>query len=315
VVRDLAWCIASPPLLDETCPLFGNLAVTQEWCDQHLERFAPHLRNLAIDPAPLLSWCSSRSHRRLGRYFETLISYWLHHAPGMSDVRQSLQVTQKNQTIGEFDFLFYDHLTQSHYHLEVAVKFYLRDGLGLSTRDYVGPSGIDRLDRKIHLLFEKQLKLGETVAGAGVLQALYGQTTMTSLALVKGMIFEPFTEADRGSLNPAPEVSPRCLQGSWLTLNRITSLISDDASVRWRTMHRPHWLSPMIHGETKDSQDGASIRPMIETHFRAHAEPLMIGMMRYDQNFRAWVETERVLILKEPPRSSADQEIQEPQEP
>lgn len=100
----------------------------------------PHLIDLAIDPTPLLTWCAARPIQKLGRYFQMLVSDWLHHVHDIRDIKQSLQGQNHNQTVGEFDFLFRDQRAQRRYHFEVAIKFCLRHGNGQSLADYWGPS-------------------------------------------------------------------------------------------------------------------------------------------------------------------------------
>jgi hypothetical protein len=268
-----------------------------------LQRFIPHLLSLAKDPTPLESWCSSRQNQKLGRYFETLISYWLHHSPGIVDVRQSLQVMHNHLTLGEFDFLFYDQMTQQHYHLEVAIKFYLQYGSGLALSDYIGPSGTDRLDRKVLLLFEKQLSLGSTEPGARLLQMVLGQSHVTPLAFVKGMIFVPAdkeTEVDRAL---APGISPQCLRGSWLTQSTLTGVLSGESPLRWRPVPRLHWLSPVIASGPHDALTDEAMRRTVEHHFATSSDPIMLAMLKYDHATQVWGEQGRVFVLKEAPLS------------
>lgn len=300
-VRDLAWCISSPPIIDSEFQLYKNRAVTQDWCDQHFQRFTSHLISLAQDPSCLLSWCSSRPTQRLGRYFEALISYWLHHTPGVIAVHESLQVKQDKLTIGEFDFLFYDQLAQSHIHLEVAVKFYLRLGSSLSLADYVGPSGVDRLDRKMNLLFEKQLNLGGTTAGARLIRTIYGSATVKSMALVKGMIFDPIDEMMCNTNYDKFGVSPNCLRGFWLHLADLREFTKDQPARRWTIVPRLYWLSQLVTSDPDQILTGEGICLRVGQHFDSHPDPVMIATLEFDRDLGQWVDKARAFVLNAKP--------------
>lgn len=300
-VRDLVWCISSPPLIDSEFQLYKNRAVTQDWCNQHFQRFSSHLLSLAQDPSCLISWCSIRPTQRLGRYFEALISYWLHHTPEIISVHESVQVKQDKLTIGEFDFLFFDQLAQSYIHLEVAVKFYLRLGSSLSLADYVGPSGVDRLDRKINLLFEKQLNLGETAAGSRILRSLYGSATVNSLALVKGMIFDPIDEMTPLKNDIKFGVSPTCLRGFWLRLDDLEEFTKDQPTRRWTMVPRLSWLSQVMTSDPDQIFTGPGICLRVAQHFDNHPDPLMIATLEFDRLAGQWVDTARAFVLNAKP--------------
>ena len=64
--------------------------------------------------------------RRVGRYFERLMLYWLVHVRHVDLVAHGLQVRDGGQTLGEIDFLFVDEQRLLN-HWEVAIKFYLYD--------------------------------------------------------------------------------------------------------------------------------------------------------------------------------------------
>jgi hypothetical protein len=228
-----------------------------------------------------------------------LISYWLHHAPGITAVHESMQVKQEKLTIGEFDFLFFDQLAQSHIHLEVAVKFYLRLGSSLSLADYVGPSGVDRLDRKINLLFEKQLNLGETAAGARLLQSIYGHATIHSLALVKGMIFDPIDEISNHKNNTGFGVSPNCLRGFWLRLEDLREFTKDRPASRWTMVPRLYWLSQVVTSDPDQALTGEGICLRVEQHFDNHPDPVMIATLEFDHRVGQWVDTAKGFVLNE----------------
>jgi len=83
-VRDLAWTIASPPLVS------GKLSGTHWWTSQEcLSEFNDcllELRKLDIHPEPLLQHLSILKNQRLGSIFEGFISYWLTISPNYREL-------------------------------------------------------------------------------------------------------------------------------------------------------------------------------------------------------------------------------------
>jgi len=133
VVADLVWAINSPDLID-----------TSEVDTGILSRIATD----TIDGQHLLTFLNARPSKRVGRYFESLILYYVRHVLKYDVIASQLPVVVSGRTVGEFDFLYRDHsgvLT----HLEVAVKFYLH--LSCQTRHgshFVGPNPADTFERK-----------------------------------------------------------------------------------------------------------------------------------------------------------------------
>jgi len=84
-VRDLAWVIGSPGLLDASHPAYHGRVVDDAWCGAQLQASATWLTALDLAPLPLHSYIAARPTRRLGHYFEALIKFWLTHRPHSSD--------------------------------------------------------------------------------------------------------------------------------------------------------------------------------------------------------------------------------------
>jgi hypothetical protein len=208
-----------------------------------------------------------------------------------------MQVKQDKLTIGEFDFLFYDQMAQNHIHLEVAVKFYLRLGSSLSLADYVGPSGIDRFDRKMNLLFEKQLSLGETAPGARLIRSIYGSATVNSMAFVKGMIFDPIGETSDNKNYSRFGISPNCLQGFWLHLDDLQEFTKDQPARRWTIVPRLYWLSQVVTSDSDQTLTGEGIYLRVRQHFDSHPDPVMIATLEFDSHVGQWVDTARAFVL------------------
>ena len=75
-VRDLAWVIGSPGLLDENWAAYAGRVVDDAWCRAQLKTCAEWLAGLDNDPHSLHDFIAQRPTRRLGQYFESLIAFF-----------------------------------------------------------------------------------------------------------------------------------------------------------------------------------------------------------------------------------------------
>src|SRR5512147_2786075 len=70
-VRDLAWAIGAPGLIDPSHPTYRDRVVEDSWCLEQLQAASGWLRALDLAPQPLLDFLASRPTRRIGHYFES----------------------------------------------------------------------------------------------------------------------------------------------------------------------------------------------------------------------------------------------------
>jgi len=153
-VRDLAWAVASPPLI--TQPANGCLWPDHHWYQQAYLQTLPWLNALDNDPAELDALLAGQKDRRLGKYFETLWYFWLSHHPRYQIIENNLQVIIDGETLGEIDFIVLDKKTKQVLHWEVAIKFYLGVGDTAEMSNWHGPNLHDRLDIKVDHLLHRQ---------------------------------------------------------------------------------------------------------------------------------------------------------------
>ncbi len=279
-VRDLAWMLASPPLIAAEHSYFAGQAVTSEWCEQHFIKFLPQLYQLESHPEPLKAWIRDRSSQRLGRYFESLISYWLQHAPGLSQVSSSVKVKRAKLTIGEFDFVYVDELKTRPIHLEVAVKFYLRHGSGESWHHFVGPLAQDRLDIKLRHLFERQLQLSETVEGALALKPYGDVSLIQRLALVKGFCFDPVIGQKAATVYSSPGLADQRLRGWWISIDEIDAWVKQRPNSYWIILPKLEWLAPAIGLGAKTPESGPAVLANLEDAFGLKKQPLLLAELQ-----------------------------------
>ncbi len=116
-VRDLAALLTAPPLWHSGCELpIPRLLGSQGF------RF---LLSLDDAPAPLTQWLEQEAPfgHRLGHYAESLLAFWLAHAPHCQLIARNHPIRSENcHTLGAADFLCL--LDSTPYHLELTCKYY-----------------------------------------------------------------------------------------------------------------------------------------------------------------------------------------------
>lgn len=259
-VRDLAWAIGSPTLLDADHPAFSGRALGDAFFAARLAEAENWLRDLDRAPEPLHHFIEAHHSHRLGHYFETLIEFWLRHA-GAADLRTRLHAGEAGHSVGEFDFVFRKEAWGGWLHWEAAVKFYLQAAPIAEWEHFIGPNPSDRLADKLRKLFDKQLALGSTSAG----HAALGTTISPGpRAVVKGYLFFPV-----GAKRPSvPGLSEHGLGGWWLR-HGTSPLPAHHVAPRWKLLHRLAWLAPAraAPDEMKTTFDTAHMNTIVERHF------------------------------------------------
>ena len=228
-VRALAWLLDAPDLLDPTSPHWqGRIASLGPMSPETAEWLAA----LELDPIPLQAALGERHYSRLGLYAEKLMAFYF--AEHGKLVAHGLQVrANRNDTVGEFDFLLRDG--DDLVHIEFATKFYLldADAAGAGFNGLIGPNLADTLGAKMRKIFDKQLSLALHPAA----QPLLPQPVARAQALVKGWLFYP----DSSGAAAMDGISQPHCNGFWMTLSQAQNLPDGDYII----MPRLHWLAPL----------------------------------------------------------------------
>ncbi len=304
VVRDLAWVMASPGLLQKAPE--GQALVTDDWCRCVYTTYENHLHELDENPTPLLDELSTCKSHRLGIYFEHLLRYWLKTILCVQQLQHNvpifqLQKTGGKRTLGEFDFLFRMDNGKPMQHWEVAVKFYLQKTDDEGRSRWMGPADQDRFDIKLDRLFQHQLKLADfPEAQASLLHMAAGSVQPS--AFIRGYLFYPLDEAGRFSsgltdtVDPVPYVlSANHHKGWWLHWKKMP-VPTTIADVRWVILPKYRWLSPVCYGQAEETLlDTSALTAYCETHFRHQDNPLLVVELSWQ--FTAWLEVSRGFVL------------------
>lgn len=261
-VRDLLWAVNSPALLrtrgDHRCDSTEWGLKEQDICETHLADFVVR-----------------RDTHSLGKYFETLVSYWLHHLRKVDVLFESFAIREQKRTLGEVDFVFVDEQGRMT-HWEVAVKFYLFSPLSsVSDSHYLGPNAMDTLDRKIGHVFGRQLPRSLN----------HFPDVELREAFVKGRIFYPLVQ--QRSECEHPYVSGAHLNGLWFRQADIAGRESDADWGRqdscFLVLNKPYWLSNVDASHASDTL--LSFREFLnvmDKHFSASQRCLLVVQLKSD---------------------------------
>jgi uncharacterized protein len=279
-VRALAWLLDAPDLLNPRAPQWqGQIATLADNASKDAEDWL-----LALDyaPAALHAFLDVQPFSRLGRYAEKLMAFYFRHQGRM--VAHGVQVrADKNETIGEFDFLLREGATLVHW--EFAVKFYLLEPSDGGQRgDYfVGPNLADTLGAKMDKILNRQLALGQHPAA----QIHLPQPVASAQALIKGWLFY---HDDNVPPAGSAGVSDAHCRGFWCKLPELDVR----AGERYAVLPRLRWLAPvkMDFGMSLSRQ---SLLDMLAAHFARDTMPVLVAQVERQGNYA--VEIDRGFIV------------------
>jgi uncharacterized protein len=314
IVRDLAWVITSPILLDASHADYRGQVASDAWCAARGRLDAPRIAALDKAPQPLHDYIAARPTRRLGHYFESLIAYWLTYIAPLDIVARNLQVRDAQRTVGEFDFILRDQAGQI-CHWEAAVKFYLQSEKQPETRVFLGPAGRDRLDLKIDKVFGQQLCLSQTEEGraallnavgaghareqtaiAGMARSYRLEDTQTDMldyaqAYIKGYLFYP-PNTPQANIHG---LSSQHLRGWWIRHGQ--ALPQSHPDTRWVILSRLRWLSPAHLAANAAVMRYTEMNTTLAAHFAQNDEPLLLAELQADGAGR-WDEVRRGFVVR-----------------
>lgn len=231
-VRDLAWVIASPPLVS------GNIDDVLWWshadCLLEFDDCLTELAKLDLDPTPLNNHLSNLKNKKLGATFEGLISFWLSISPNYQEKQHNIQIIEDKHTHGEIDFIIEELATGQYIHLEVAVKFYLGSTPYTDAYRWFGTTTADQLGKKINHLKYHQTQLSKKYPKQ--LKKHFSHRIDQRHCLVKGRLFYP----ENSDISPQNmELTENHLRGRWCYVN------DRDTSNRVIKINKSNWLAEL----------------------------------------------------------------------
>jgi hypothetical protein len=301
VVRDLAWCCLSPPLLDHL-----PASDAQVWNNNDRTRDLNWLTTLDQHPRALIAHLTSVKSTRLGIYYENLWRFYWQEHPQARLLAHNLQIHEqgkgknKGGTLGAFDFLVQVHNT--FWHMESAVKFYLgvpngdhKDNGDHSNNDasqwqqWIGPNCNDRLDIKLEHMRQHQLPLSQQLAAQPTLSKLANGLQHWQRALcLQGYFFYPALQ----KMNAPVASCAQHARGDWWHLR---DFLQHDSGRYWLPLAREQWLSPAQTQDMHALYAGKNLAELVQDWAGERARPLMLAAMQKDGG--KWRETARSFIV------------------
>lgn len=277
-VIDLAFSCFSPDLIKDFQIFRANQPVQN--CHIRLDRQRLEwLLRLDRDPQALKEHLSSLTSRRLGLYHEALWHFFIASDERLELVARNLPVRDHHRTLGEFDIIYLDRELNQHFHLELAVKFYLgtscqsKPALPGKLHLWLGRNGDDRLDFKLYNLIKKQTQITSSEAGkkAWKIAIQENQPPIREISM-KGMLFRPQYE-----LTFDERLSKQVIRGSWLNWQHlVNNLDQEDAKRRWVMLDKKDWLHPAQFSLDENVLDKSALRTKLADYFHAKKMPVMV---------------------------------------
>lgn len=226
-VRDLAWVIASPPLVS------GNINNTYWWthieCLSEFNDCLPALKKLDSNPRALIEHLNQLKSKRLGIRFEGLVAYWLAISPNYQLMEKNIQLIEDGITFGEIDFIIQHLKSKKVIHLEVAIKFYLGSPTYENPYRWFGTNTKDQLGKKLDHLQNHQTQLSKKY------KSHFNHTIDEQHCLIKGRLFYP-----SGIQTPPKGVTKNHLRGNWV-------YITDTDMDNLLAIRKEDWLAEFEH--------------------------------------------------------------------
>lgn len=275
-VRDLAWVIASPPLVSG---VFENKGYETKWwshadCLKELEDCKPMLQRLDEDPQALLNHLKQLKSKRLGLRFEAFISFWLAFiSPNFKLLLQNIQLYEIASdasilTIGEVDFIIQELLSGKTIHLEVAVKFYLGTAPLEDNYRWFGTNTHDQLGKKADHLKQHQTQL--LLNNKGKVPYVIDERQ----CLLKGRLFYPLSSTlslDTQAIKPQG-IANNHLYGRYMFYDQA-SMLKD----KFIVLDKIDWLSVLTNEDIVEKNLINKIEPVERAYCYARLEQNKIG--------------------------------------
>jgi len=163
-VAALAWAIGSAPLMSNSGSNLLCKMLSEEWFTDQLELHWSLIIELDNDPQPLIKHIENDNPKLLGKYFESLISFWFYVSPHFELVAKNIKFKDNKLTTGEADLLVIDLYSGELRQIELACKYYLGLNNSSAHKNWIGPNGTDSLALKIDKL-ERQTSVFYTKPG------------------------------------------------------------------------------------------------------------------------------------------------------
>ncbi len=231
-LQDLHWLIDPSTDMVTSIPPYERFPLSSS---APFKRWLAELSVQSIEQQALLPL--PKSHR-IGHLFENLVELYcrkMHtfHPEDFKALRRNVPIYEDRPkgrvTLGELDFT-YRNVTH-HFHLEVAVKFYMAYN-GPNGWQWLGPNSHDSLETKVQRLACHQLPISEKLTPH--------PNPLRRQFWVKGALFQPWQAAPA----PLPDfVNPEVASHFWLKQAQLADFLARNHKSRFSLLAKRHWLS------------------------------------------------------------------------
>jgi len=174
--------------------------------------------------------------QKLGHLYEQALQELINASPDLTCLASHLQIFDNNKrTLGELDYVLFDHVNNQYIHLELAVKFYM------ATKQvggwvYPGPNATDNWHRKLNHMQKHQFRLSQHPEAIALLHERFNIKTIAVQQLIYGCLFHPIDQSPA----PTPEgIAPTSRTGQWLRVNQWDTYFSNVAEAL--VIPKPLW--------------------------------------------------------------------------
>ncbi len=283
IVRDLAWVVFSPVMLNPktyTDFRFDNGSILlREQSDQ-----LSFLQFLDEQPAQLIDYISAENSKLIGKYFESLVKFWLEYGISSYElIASNLQVNSNGRTMGEFDFIIHDKINDKFVHLEVAGKFFLANRNVSEHGEFVGPNGLDNLKTKLEKFQNEQMHLSENPDSQKLLGKLGINQKLEKTILLKGYIFYNYNYFFNDSYTQPAFASPNHLKGWWIRINEANNFFEQKNS-KWIIVERKNWVSRVYYPSEKQIITSGVLLGKLQEYFHNNSYPILVAELDGAEN-------------------------------
>jgi hypothetical protein len=291
-VADLAWTIASAPLMSNDDGDGKLELVGAEWCYDQYRAHKEWLGELDADPTPLLDFLDDDGQTLLGKRFESLIAFWFSHSSSFELLHRNIVLHDEHKnTSGEIDFIVLDKETHQLLHIESACKYYLAYQKSQHWENWIGPNGHDTLDNKLKKS-QHQLRVFDRAEGRNFLK-LHGLEKPNSYLFIKGYFFHHFSRIE-GAV-PPKNAHPH-YNGGWYIYEHELPLFKSEYA-QWMLLPKQRWISPYYAQEEQDVFTGTEMIEACRQFIRRHAKAPMI--IQVEERDGAIVEVSRGFVVRD----------------
>ncbi len=294
-VRDLAWVIGSPPLLQNSVQLNSIDFIENDFFLHQFLIFKNQLNRLDKNPSALNCFLEKNNTRLIGKYFERLVEFWLLHREDVKLIDSNIQINSGNKTLGEFDFIYKDLTSGQFIHLEVAGKFYLAQHNSSGWSNFIGPNGIDNLQSKLNKIQNSQIPLAENKTAKRVFKKLGITNNLISKVILKGYLFYNLKYFQNNNYAMPGSSEPSHLKGWWLRESDI-ELLDNFSAGKWKIIERKNWVSRIYNCKKEKIFDTKKLIFELKKYFSANRYPLLIAGL-YQGNNNCLFEKSRGFIV------------------